>query len=102
MTPLYDYLAEDKDNELCIEQYGELTVNQSVEAPLKRLEDAWAERKKELLAQPEDKRDKNAYFWTLMNTFKYELTCVGIYEVFQISVEIVRMQIAKQFYLYLD
>ena len=51
---------------ICIEHYGEFTVNQTVEAPLKRLEDAWAERKKELLAQPEDKRDKNAYFWTLI------------------------------------
>jgi hypothetical protein len=32
IDPIFDYLKENKDNKLCIEQYGDLTERQKVES----------------------------------------------------------------------
>jgi hypothetical protein len=57
MNPLFDYLKADEENQLSLEQFGDLTENQTIQAPLKQLEESWGNRRKELINQPEEERD---------------------------------------------
>jgi hypothetical protein len=50
MDKIYDYMNENKENKLTIEQFGLLNDNQKIDTPFKELERCWKEKEKELLA----------------------------------------------------
>ena len=73
MDPLFNYLKENPDHQLEAEMFGKQTQNQTIEIRLAAFEENWNAKKKILLSQPKEKRDKDAYFKTVLWTFRFDI-----------------------------